>query len=193
MKLEQKRGGYKRSFELKDSMLKTTYNNILSSSEWSIDIEHIGHEKEIKSYSRVGVHAVGYFFAIIALTAVLGIIFDNTLDDDDSITIAVGAIFMAVLAITCFKVPMDNTLKLKGGTKDLIFFLEHPSRKEVEKFADELVRISKSVILEKYSRVDPDIPEEDFFRQMNWLLQNNYLTEKEYEEKKKEYKINRLC
>ena len=48
MKLEQKRAGYKRSFELKGSVLKIIYNDILSSNEWSIAIEDIGHKKEVK-------------------------------------------------------------------------------------------------------------------------------------------------
>lgn len=191
MKLEQKRAGYKRSFELKGSALKIIYNDILSSNEWSIAIEDIGHKKEVKFYSRVGINFVGYFFALIALLSTLAIFFDNR-SDENIVTLIVGIIFTIALSILCFKIPLDNYLMLKGGIKDIKFFLNHPSRKEVEEFADELIKKSKKIVLEKYSRVDPDIPEEDFFKQINWLLQNNYLTEKQYEEKKSEYKISKI-
>lgn len=191
MKLQQKRAGYKQSFEIKGSVLNIMYDNVLSSKEWSIDLENIGHKKEIKSYSRVGINIIGSFFTLITVVSVLAMVFDNR-SDENIITLIVCTIFMTALAILCFKAPLDNHLMLKGGISNIKFFLDNPSRKEVEEYADELIKKSKKIILEKYSRVDPDIPEEDFFKQINWLLQNNYLTENEYDEKKNEYKISKI-
>ena len=191
MKLEQRRGGYKRSFELNNNTLKVVYNNILSTNEWSIDLENIGHVKEVKSYSRVGIKIVGTFSLLLAFLLIfVTIIYDWS--DDEIINSIVSTFFLTTFSIICFKVPFDDNLTLKGDVRDLKFFLNHPSRKNVEEFTDELIKKSKEIILKKYSRIDPDISEEEFFRQINWLLQNNYLTEEEYEEKKSEYKISKM-
>ena len=191
MKLEQKRAGYKQFFELEGSVLNIMYNNVLSSNERSIDLENIGHKKEIKTHSRVGINFIGCFFALITLLSVFAIVFDNR-SESDIITLTVGVIFTTIISILCFKIPLDNHLIIRGGVKDVKFFLDNPSRNQVEEFAEELIKKSRKIILEKYSRVDPDIPEEDFFKQIHWLLQNNYLSEKEYENKKKEYKISKI-
>ncbi|ADV49836.1 hypothetical protein I2486_12480 [Cellulophaga sp. E16_2] len=54
---------------------------------------------------------------------------------------------------------MDNTLTLSGGYVNLRFFLDSPSKKEVEIFVDTLIKLSKEKIKAKYSRIDADLPE----------------------------------
>lgn len=191
MKLEQKRGGYTKTFLLDNNTLKIIEDNILSSNEWSINLEHIGHNKEVKVYSRVGIKTVGYFFLVIAFLYCIAPFVDNKSNENITLLIS-GVFFFLLFAVICFKVPLDDNLTIIEGHKKIKFFLNSPSRIEVENFADELIKKSKKIISTKYSRVDSDIPEETFMDQMNWLLQNNYIDDKEYEEKKTEYKTLKL-
>lgn len=99
---------------------------------------------------------------------------------------------MLFLGIIALKAPMNNTLTINTSHGNLIFYLDSPSRDEVEEFASVLIKKSKKSLVEKYSRVDFDIPEETFIEQINWLLNNNLIDINFYNEKKNEYKIQKL-
>ncbi|MDW5290619.1 hypothetical protein [Formosa sp. PL04] len=103
-----------------------------------------------------------------------------------------GRIVFFILGITCFKAPLNNLLILNGGYSNLNFYLDSPSREEVELFVDKLIELSKHKIREKYSRIDSDLPEDTFMNQLNWLLNTKLITEMEYDEKKREYKVSKL-
>ena len=74
----------------------------------------------------------------------------------------------------------------------MTFYLNSPSRLEVEFFVDTIINLSKKSLKDKFSRIDPDLPEETFMNQMNWLLHNKLIDENEYDEKKNQYKILKL-
>jgi len=193
MILEQKRGGYKKTFKLEGNTLSVVENNILNSNEWSIHLEHIGHNKIVKTYSRLAINFIGYSFFAIAVIFCIAPFLDNGSGSHESISFLIfGLSFLIILGVVCLKAPMDNHLTIIEGKKSIKFFLDSPSRNEVEKFANELIRKSKKIILDKYSRVDPDVPEETFMGNLHWLLQNNYIDNDFYEEKKMDYKIAKL-
>ncbi|WP_158974995.1 hypothetical protein [Cellulophaga sp. L1A9] len=192
MKLKQTIGSQKKEFELineTELVIKEKY--LLSTKERTVDIEYIGHQKTIKTHSRKSVNIIGYFFIIIATVCWITPFFTENQSEKLDVLIW-GGLFMTVLAFTCFKAPMDNTLTLSGGHINLIFFLDSPSKEEVETFVAKLIYLSKEKIKEKYSRIDSDLPEETFMNQMNWLLNNKFISENEYQEKKNEYKIGKL-
>ncbi|WP_165748749.1 hypothetical protein [Cellulophaga sp. Z1A5H] len=192
MKLTQIIGSQKKEFELiKETELLIKEKYLLSSKEKTIDIESIGHQKLIETHSRKGLNIIGSCFVLVALTCWITPFFNENPNDELDVLIW-GGIFMLVLGITCFKAPMDNTLTLSGGYVNLRFFLDSPSKKEVEIFVDTLIKLSKEKIKAKYSRIDADLPEETFMNQLNWLLNNKLISENEYTEKKNEYKISKL-
>ncbi|WP_434037426.1 hypothetical protein [Formosa sp. 4Alg 33] len=192
LKLVQKRGSRTQEFELiNDSELLIKEKNFLNSKEWTVDIESIGHQKIIEAHSRNGLRIVGSCFILIALTSWIAFFVEDNLNGEFDGLIW-GGLFSLVLGITCFKAPLNNLLILNGGYSNLKFFLDSPSREEVEAFVNTLIALSKDKLRQKYSRVDSDIPEDTFMNQLNWLLNSKLISEKEFEEKKIEYKLSKL-
>ncbi|HTO15849.1 MAG TPA: hypothetical protein VLZ83_08760 [Edaphocola sp.] len=192
MKLIQKVGFNKKEFELiNDSEIIIKETSLLSSKEWSVDIEYIGHRKLVETNSRKGVQIIGTIFILIAIVCWITIFVEENLNGGIDGLIW-GGLFMLLLGIICFKAPMDNKLFLSGGHSNLTFYLNSPSRLEVEFFVDTIINLSKKSLKDKFSRIDPDLPEETFMNQMNWLLHNKLIDENEYDEKKNQYKILKL-
>ena len=104
-----------------------------------------------------------------------------------------GGIFMLFLGIVALKAPMDDTLSIETiENRKLVFYLDSPSRQEVEDFASKLIEKSKQKLIEKYSRIDPDIPENVFMERLDWLLNSNLISLDFYDKKKQDYKMNNL-
>ncbi len=193
MKLIQKSGSRRKEFELiNNSELNVKEKKFLKITEFSVDIENIGSKKHIIKHSRTGLKILGCFFFLIALCGLLATFFEEQIDASETISMIICSLFFFGIGVSCFYAPLDNFLTLQGGQINIQFFLDSPSRKEVEDFADRLIKISKDKIKKKYTRIDPDIPEDTFMYQLNWLLNNEYINEQEYLEKKNEYKISKL-
>ncbi|MEX6627604.1 hypothetical protein PG913_08465 [Tenacibaculum pacificus] len=191
MKLRQKRGEKIKEFELINNELFIKEKSLLNSKEWSVNIENIAHHKTIETYSKKGVNIIGMVFILIPILSWIGLYIEGNPNGEKDGIIWAG-IFMLIIGIITLKAPMNNTLTINTTHGNLIFYLDYPSKKEVEEFSSILIEKSKKVLVEKYSRVDFDIPEETFIEQINWLLNNNLIDINLYNEKKNEYKINRL-
>lgn len=191
MKLIQKRGEKTKEFELIANELFVKEKSLLSTKEWSVDIENIAHYKTIETHSKKGVNIIGIVFILIAILSWVGLFIEGNSNGEKDVIIW-GGIFMLFLGIIALKAPMNNTLTINTSHGNLIFYLDSPSRDEVEEFASVLIKKSKKSLVEKYSRVDFDIPEETFIEQINWLLNNNLIDINFYNEKKNEYKIQKL-
>ena len=108
MKLIQKVGFNKKEFELiNDSEIIIKETSLLSSKEWSVDIEYIGHRKLVETNSRKGVQIIGTIFILIAIVCWITIFVEENLNGGIDGLIW-GGLFMLLLGIICFKAPMDN-------------------------------------------------------------------------------------
>ncbi|WP_299777691.1 hypothetical protein [uncultured Formosa sp.] len=192
MKITQKRGSKKKEFELvNETELIIKETGFLSSKQWTIDIESIGHQKFIQTYSRNGLKIVGSCFVLIAIICLVTFFVEMNSNPELDVLIW-GSLFFFLLGFTCFKAPLNNVLILNGGYASLTFYLDSPSREKVGKFVDKLIKLSKERIREKYSRIDLDLPEDTFMNQLNWLLNTKIITQVEYDQKKTDYKISKL-
>tara|TARA_B110000971_G_C20018714_1_gene505219 strand:+ start:1043 stop:1624 length:582 start_codon:yes stop_codon:yes gene_type:complete len=191
MKIIQKRGEKRKEFELINDKLKIKEKGFLNSKEWSLDIEYIGHNILIENHSKKGVNIIGFFFVSIAILCWIGLYIEGNPDGKFDGLIW-GSIFMLFMGILCFKAPMNNKLILSGNNSSLTFFLDSPSRKKVEEYVNKLIEISKLKLSQKYSRIDYDIPEDVYMGQLTWLLNNDIISNTEYEKKKEDYKVLKL-
>lgn len=67
MRLEQKQGTKRRTFELVGDKLKMTYKTSSETKEWSVNIDSIGNEILIEKKSRRGSYFLGGFFLAFGL------------------------------------------------------------------------------------------------------------------------------
>jgi hypothetical protein len=107
------------------------------------------------------------------------------------VVISSYVIFGLVIGLSLFS-PLKKEIHLVGGSVGLTFFKDSPSLEEVNAFISEIISLSKQLLLNKYAKIDSELPEETMFTQLNWLKNRDLITEEEYQELKDEYKNQRL-
>lgn len=191
MRLEQKQGLKRRTFELNGDTLKMTYKTSSETKEWSVNLDSIGNDILIEKKSRKGSYFLGGFFLAFGLFFLAVYISSGNESLPIWAMITIGAFYLGFGALIFFT-PLKNELHITGGFSQITFFLESPSRNEVEQFANELLARSKKIILDRYSKIDADIPEETMMNQLYWLRNRGLISENEYESKKREYRTKKL-
>jgi hypothetical protein len=186
MRLTQKQGLKRREFELIGNRLKITHKSVSEFKQWNVNIEEIGDEIHIDKYTRKG--------AVIVAGCLLGFgtlffVINKYVNDELTLNIFIGlGIIYLFIGLVILISPIKSELNIIGGMRTISFFLESPSQIEVETFANNLIRESKKIMFDKYSRVDSDIPEETMMNQLLWLRNRGIISDDEFERKKDEYK-----
>nr|MBD3620689.1 hypothetical protein [Sunxiuqinia sp.] len=193
MKLKQKQGARYREFELKDNILHVKTKSLGEKNEYTIDIEFLGDEKFYKTHSRLGPRIIGIVFFAIMLIAIYGFLLEENRSESSNIVgLVLGIIVGGGIGLLAFLSPLRNELHLVGGSSQVMFFLNSPSKEEMENFVEEIIHRTRSVLLEKYGKIDPDLPEEIQMNNLYWLKNRGLISEEAYENLKLEYKTRRL-
>jgi len=191
MKLKQKQGFNKKEFELQNEtlLIKTKTNG--EYKEWSVKVEHIGDTKYYQSSTKLGPNIIGGICALFVLFVIIAFIRDNNKAENLWIMLGVVAMFGSISALLLF-IPKKKELHIIGGLEQVTFYPDSPGKKEVDEFIDQIINRSKKVLLNKYGKVDPDLPEETQMNQLNWLKNRDLISQETYEQLKQEYKTKRL-
>jgi len=193
MKLIQKQGSRRREFELTGNKLHVKTRSMGERNEYSIDIEYIGEEKYYKTYSRVGPRIVGSVFYVIMVISFIGFFQEENLTASENFgALLLGVVLFGGLGTLAFLAPMRNELHLVGGSAQVMFLLNSPSKEEMENFINEIIARSHKILIKKYCKIDPDLPEEVQINNLYWLKQRGLISEEDYEDLKQEYKNQRL-
>lgn len=193
MKLVQKQGSRKNEFELKDNTLYIKTKSMGEKKEWSVEVEYIGDERFYKTYSRLGPRIVGSIFLLVALISTVGFSLEKDWSNGDNIgALILGLVLFGGLGLLAFLAPMRNELILTGGAAQVMFLLDSPSKEEMENFIAEIVKRSRKALLDKYGKIDVDLPEETQFNNLYWLKNKGLISEEEYQDLKQEYRSKRL-
>lgn len=162
-------------------------------NEYTIDVEYLGEERFVKTHSRVGPRIIGGVFYALMVVCIIGFTMEEDLWDGSNIgAIILASIIMGGLGSLAFFSKMRNELHLVGGSAQVMFLLDSPSKVEMEKFIEEIINRSRKVLLEKYSKIDPDLPEDTQINNLYWIKERGLISEEEYEDLKLEYKNQRL-
>lgn len=193
MKLTQKQGSRRREFELQGTKLHVKTKSMGERNEYTIDIEYLGEERYYKTFSRIGPRIVGSLFLIVMVISIVGFSLEKDWSNGDNIgALILGVVVFGGLGLLAFLAPLRNEMHLVGGSAQVMFLLNRPSKEEMENFVNELIRRSRQVIIEKYTKIDPDLSEEIQINNFYWLKQRGFISEEEYENLKQEYKFQRL-
>jgi len=162
-------------------------------NEYTIDIDHLGHERFVKTHSRVGPRIIGLFFYAFMVIAISGAFIDGSWDEGYTYgTLIMGILVGGGIGSLAFFAKMRNELHLVGGSAQVMFLLNSPSQEEMEAFIEEIISRSRKILLEKYSKIDPDLPEDIQINNLYWLKERGLISEEKYEDLKQEYKNQRL-
>ena len=98
-----------------------------------------------------------------------------------------GGFFFLLIAIIAlpFFFNYYNYYELKTKNESIILPCSKKKKEEAEDFLRLLIDASKQFLKKKYGFVDADIPKDVQFQNYRWLLQNEIISEVEYEEMKK--------
>ena len=85
-----------------------------------------------------------------------------------------------------------DDIYLTGGNKNILFFRNTPSEKEVLEFIELIKRTKNSFIKKQYLAFDKDTDEDEYYQTLKWLKAQKILSAEEYENAKIEFDIHKL-
>lgn len=192
MILKQKQGGKRKEFELlNNSSLRIREKESGELKEWTVNLDSIGYNLIYQETTRKRLYIMASFLAAFLVFITISLFLSDDFMGNLPVVIVSYVIFGLVIALSLFS-PLKKVIHLVGGTVNLTFFKDSPSMEEVSAFISEIIRLSKQQLLNKYAKIDAELPEETMFTQLNWLKNRDLLTEEEYQRLKNEYKTQRI-
>ena len=192
MILKQKQGGKRKEFELiSNTELRIKEKQSGELKEWTVKLEMIGHNLVYQEAIRKRFYIMSSFLVAFLIFITIALYMSDDFKGNLPVVIGSYVIIGLIIALSLLS-PLKKEIHLVGGNVNLTFFKENPSAEEVKTFITEIIRLSKQQLLNKYAKIDPELPEETVFTQLNWLKNRDLLTEEEYQDLKNEYKTQRL-
>jgi hypothetical protein len=191
--LKQKQGGYRKEFEIiNDAELRIKEKESGKLKEWTVNLDLIGWDLIYKGATRKRLYILASFFAALLVFMTIGLFISHD-DLKGNLTGIIGCYLLFVTFILLILyLPLKKKIYMVGGAVDLTFFQDSPSKEEVDNFISEIIRLSKQILINKYGKIDSDLPEETVMNQFNWLKNRDLITEEEYIDLKKAYKTRQL-
>ena len=192
MVLKQKQGGKRKEFEiLNNYMLRVKEKQSGELKEWTVNLESIGHNLIYQSATRKRLYILSSVLFAFLIFITVALFLSDDFMGNLPVVIGFYLLFGLMIALSLFS-PLKKEIHLVGGGANLTFFQDSPSNQEVNSFINEIIRLSKQQLLRKYAKIDPELPEDTMYNQLNWLKNRDLITEEEYNDLKNEYKIQRL-
>lgn len=188
--LSQKRGFSKREFVLKEKTVHVKAWSITKNQEFEVKLEHLGGEIVYESTPTIVRNIVAGIFLLVPFSLlIVSFIWPEQATRDSLIINFIG---WPLLVSLMFLKRETSDLHLVGGAQTLTFYQASPNKKDVELFVKQIIEKSNQIILDKYGKVDPDLPEDTQMNQLHWLKNRELISEAEYEALKSEYKTRKL-
>ncbi len=190
MKLTQEKIFEKRVFTIQNNGLDVNIESPKGNQKFLIPFEEVGTRKFYKSASKVVPYIVIAIFGIILLILTYSYVFTESSMNEG--TFLVNIIVWPIIILIIFLSSKQKSVFLVGSQRSIEFFADVPSEQEVENFLDKLIITTKVYLKEKYGKIDLDIPEEILIQNLLFLKNTDIITNDEYEELKKEYKLKKI-
>lgn len=192
MVLKQKQGSKRKEFEILNNYeLRIKERESGELKEWTVNLESIGHRLIYQSATRKRLYILSAFLGAFLVFITVALFMSDDFLGNLPVVIGCYLLFGMMIGLALFS-PLKKEIHLVGGGISLTFFQNSPSAEEVKYFIDELIRLSKQQLLNKYAKIDPELPEETMFSQFNYLKNRDLISEEEYVDLKNEYKMKRL-
>ena len=190
MILKQKYFLASREFTLTDSEINAKYKTLKEHKEWTIKLDEIGNEILYRSFPKTPGYIAASVMGLFIIVLTLAFILDK--GNPDIKILIVNYLIWIPLALFFLLKPAKKEIHILGGKYSLSFFQDRPNKEELKNFIDALLNSSKIYILEKYGKIDSDLPEATQMNILNWLKSRDIISQEKYEDLKHEYKIKKI-
>jgi len=182
--LNQRRILTKRYFELTDNSLKISVTKPFKYYEEEFSFEQLGskvfRKRSFNRYAMIGV--------VISLIGLLVTVIGN-LSGDKTITFSDMLFYMLLFVIisAVLYITATNTTNLWLMDKRYIaFYLNSPNKNDVKNFTDSILSEQKKYLINKYTKREPYMSNEQLMDQLIWLKKRDMIDEPEFESFKKD-------
>ena len=159
-------------FENKILVFKKT---ILKYIEYEVSYEHIDTKKKVKKEFNQGVMVLALF------SFCMGVIFLMSQNIEALILmLLISSILFVIGILTQKKYVLINTFS-EGSIE---FKFNNKNEEEVREFADTIIKTANNYLIEKYSKVDKDLPIEKQIENLYFLKNKELIDDKKFEELK---------
>ena len=161
------------------SILKTGLHIVkktpFESSEFDLSFEHIETKKTVETKLTFGLLVLILFFAFVAL-----LFFLNGQTEESSFFFVLTVIVLIIALLTKLRV---ITIKAYEGQNIELYFTNR-NKEEVMAFADTIISSANAFLLNKFSKIDKDLPIGNQLENLDFLRNKELLSEPEYEQLK---------
>lgn len=162
----------RQSFELLPRGVRINRKTLFESVEHEISYEHITNKKKIQSTINNNSLFIGVCFVILGTLFLLG-----SLAEISPLLILIGLVFLVITFIT-----RKKTIKIACFDGNIIeLYFTNKNKPEITAFANQIIDSSNSFLLNKYSKLDKDLPIENQLSNLDFLLNREIITEEEFE------------
>jgi hypothetical protein len=165
----------KLKIEIFDNKILVYKKSIFNYVEYEVSFDDIDNKKKVKKEFNHGIMIIalfGFCFGVIFSMAgnveVLAILF------------LISGVMFIIGLLTQRKYIHINTFT--EGTLELKF--TNKNEKEVREFADKIINMTNHYLIEKYSKVDKDLPIENQINNLNFLKNKELIDDNKFEELK---------
>ena len=166
----------RQTFEIRPKTLWISRKGLLDSVEYEIPFENIGYSKVIGTFAHNSAFVVAFFSLAMALVMLVFKTIPGAL-----VFLTAGIISLTYGMLTRVS---SVTIPIFNGD-DLSINYGRSQKKEAIGFADTLLGEVKNFMKEKYTHFDKQMPLERQLANLEYLWEQNLISEKEYSEYKK--------
>ena len=187
--LEQKRGTRFRKFTLLEDRIQVETKSLAKNEKYDVMFENLGSNLSYQSDSTVLGKIFFYICLAVPIILTVAVILGSQIETG---TLIFNYILWFGLALLNFLKKSQDDVFLVGGIQSMVLFRNVPTENEVMNFINTIKSAQKKYMIEKYTKVDVDIPQDLFFARLQWLKEREILNESEYTTIKKDYELKKL-
>lgn len=161
--------------EILENTVRIARKSALKYLEFEIDLEDFSHRKTVKSEINrdlIGLSLLLFVFGFFA----------NIIGVSLALPICWGISFCCLI-IGLFTKVRTITIESNSGQPIVLRYTKN-SEREIREFSDLLITKSKNYIICKYSKVDRDLPVDNQLYNIEYLRNNNLISDSRFEELK---------
>jgi hypothetical protein len=171
MIFNNRRNFTRQKFQLKRTSLGISRKNLFDEVEYEISLEQISNKKKVEILTG-NLFFIGIFLFAFGLCFVFGGIIEAA-----AILTLIAAVLVVAALINKKKVVTITTYE----GDDIVLYFNSKNKQEVIEFSKRIIESSNNFLLNKYNKIDRDLPLEPQFNNIEFLRNREIITEEQYE------------